>query len=443
MTATLPPDLDACLPASGPLRDYMSWAIKTTDAEPLFHVGSILPAFAAEAAMRRFTIDRNHRMVPRVWTFLVGVPASSKSTCMKRAMGVLKKYTEATSAPDPTVIAEGSVPGIFEALADRFDPDLGMSTGLVYRDEAARLLDTKDSVADMFCNIIDGETVKRHLRGARAANREQAGAVKDTLEVPAFSGLLTTTFSRLREVTKASYLEGGLYSRFLWFVGKPSLPPQSLTFDPHRDEEARVVDSWVAWHRWALSQQALGIPPVVDVPVGVVELLRATLFAALERHGRTDDRLNAARKRALSQAIQLAGLYALSQRRLVVEPEDMDAAINLVEACLAGLERLDPSLAVDEFMVTVDSAFHAIHAAGPTGIPTSRLYAVLRRGKGVVDGVVDTLVAEGSVRHEDRRTGKAGRPARVLVACGDHRYASVPEEDAPTNVIRFPAPSTA
>lgn len=425
----LDPNLAGCIPQSGPIHRHLAWAVKTTDAEAVFHLGSILPCWAHLAASHGFVIDEDHRLTPRLWSMLIGVPASAKSTAMKRAMGLYRRVYEAQRNADPFVIAEGSIPGIFEALAERLDVDLGLSHGIIYRDEAARLLDNKDtSVSDMLCNIIDGEDVKRHLRSARAANREAPGSVKDTLIKPAFSGILTTTFSRLREVTKASYLEGGLYSRFLWFVGQPHLPAQSLTYSPHRLEEDAVAVAWADWNRWALGQAALGSPLVIKVPPECVELLRATLFANLERHGKSDNRLNAARKRGLTQAIQLAGLYALSQCRLHVLPEDMDAAINLVEFCLAGMERLDPSLAVDEFMQSVDAAFHVIASAGAAGCNMARIYAAVRRSKTQVDAMLDTLQAEGSIRRMAVRTGKAGRPAILLVANGPARFAGEPED---------------
>lgn len=431
----LDPLLAACIPQSGPLHRHLAWAVKTTDAEAVFHLGAILPCWAHTVAAHGFVIDEDHRYVPRLWSMLIGVPASAKSTAMKRAMGLYKRfYASLRSDPrqaDPFVIAEGSIPGIFEALAERHDPDLDLSHGVVYRDEAARLLDSKDtSVSDMLCNIIDGEDVKRHLRGARAANREAAGSVKDSLVHPAFSGLLTTTFSRLREVTKASFLEGGLYSRFLWFVGQPKLPEQSLTYSLHRDEEDEVYRSWTDWARWANGQQALGHPLVVRVPPDVVELLRSTLFESLQQHGKSDNRLNAARKRALTQAVQLAGLYALSQCRLFVAPEDMDAAINLVEFSLSGLERLDPSLAVDPFMQGVDGLFHAIASAGEAGLPTAKVYAAVRKSKSIVEGMLDTLVAEGSVRRVAVSTGRPGRPAVLWIANGPARFHGEPLEPA-------------
>lgn len=441
---TLADELQACVPAAGPLRAYLDWAVKTTDAEHLFHVGSILPCWAHEACVRGFRIDSQQRHVPKLWTFLVGVSASSKSTAMKRATSLYRGHTSKAGMLDPFLIAEGSVPGIFEAMAERFDVELDMTPGILYRDEAARLLDTTDSIADMLCNVIDGEDVKRHLRGARAANAQAAGSVKDTLVRPAFSGLLTTTFSRLREVTKSSYLEGGLYSRFLWFAGSPRLPEQSLFVDLHLAEAQRVAELWGDWAGWALAQQTLGRQLVVEVPRHVIELLRSTLFATLVQHGTRDDRLNATRKRGLHQAIMVAALYALNDRRLEVVEEDMDRAINLIEFCLRGLERLDASLAVDDLMVAADQAFHVIASAGPHGVARSRLYPALRKSKWWVDQIIDTLLAEGSVRTVARATGKPGRPPTNLVACGPHRYAGEPadeQDELPPNVVRFTRPT--
>jgi len=423
--------LAACVPESGPLHRYLSWAIKTTDADPLFHIASILPCWAHECCVQGFRIDRANELVPKIWTFTVGAPASSKSTAIRRALGVYRQHVIRAGGLDPLVQAEGSVPGLFEALAERWDPDLGITPGVVYRDEAARLLDTRDSVADMLCNIIDGDEVKRHLRGARAANRENAGSVADTLRNPTYSGLLATTFARLREVTKTTYLEGGLYSRFLWFVGPARPGTQLLTVDPHLDEQAEVVQAWANWARWPLGLGALAEDLTVDVPKVAVDLLEATLFSDLQS-GVTagNDRLNAMRKRALTQAILVAGLYALNHRRLTVEVDDMARAIRLVRLCLSGYERIDPTLAADPIMVSADVAFHAIAGAGDLGLPKSKLYPILRAPKVLIDQALDTLVDEGSVELVPPPEGKRGRPVVRFRARTAERYgATRPADD--------------
>ena len=419
----VPDKLAACIPPAGPLHRYMAWAIKTTDADPLFHLASILPCWAHECCSFGFRIDAGNEYVPKLWTFTVGAPASSKSTAIRRALGVYRQVAIRGDLADPFVQAEGSVPGLFEALAERFEPELGITPGVVYRDEAARLLDTRDSVADMLCNIIDGDDVKRHLRGARKANREDPGSVADTLRSPTYSGLLATTFARLREVTKTTYLEGGLYSRFLWFVGPNKPGPQSLTVNPHREEEREVIRVWGAWERWPLGMQTLGLDSTVLLPEESLQLLEHTLFRDLQA-GANDgnDRVNAMRKRSLTQATIVAGLYALSQQRMSIELDDMTRAIRLVRLCLEGYLRVDPTLAADPVMVAADIAFHAIVNAGDLGIAKGKLYPILRAPKPLVDQVLDTLLDEDAIELMNTKTGKRGRPSIRYRALRTERY---------------------
>jgi hypothetical protein len=424
----VPEDVQACWPTQGPLHRYLAWATKTTDAEPWFHLGAILPCWSHQCCIRGFRVDAERDLTPQLWSFIVGAPASSKSTSMRRAMGMYRTLQIEHAFTDPFVMAEGSVPGLFEALTERWNPDLGCTEGIVFRDEAARLLDTKDSVSDMLCQIMDGDSVQRHLRGLRRAKKE-GEQVQDTLRDPAYSGILATTFARLREVTKASFLEGGLYSRFLWFVGAPRPGRQSLMMRPHREEETQVRAAWSDWGRWALGQQTLGEDLTVRVPDDAIECLRVTLFSNLEAAAKQDNRLNAARKRGIEKAIILAGLFALSQYRLHVTFDDMDRAVNLVESCLRGFERLDPTLAVDDLMVAVDVAFHAIAGSGDLGLKRSDLYKILRKPKGVIDHVVDTLADEGSIHTRVHKKPGAGRNPTFLVSNGPERYAGDPPDE--------------
>lgn len=411
----LPEEIAVCIPPSGPLFDYMRWAIKTTDAEPVFHLGSLLSCWSHACVSRGWKVNQRRPTRPAIWSFIVGVPASSKSTAMSRATDLYKDFCGMTGSRDPIIFAEGSVPGIFEALCDHWDPEAQLSHGIFYRDEAARLLDTKDSVADMLCNIIDGVEVKRHLRGAREANRNAAGSVNDALRSPGFSGMLTTTFSRLRDVTQASHLEGGLFSRFTWFVGQSSLPLQQLVVDMHGDERAEVLRSWEAWNQWTLGMSALGEPLLVQMPDEAYELLRVTLFASLVEHGKHDNRLNAARKRALNQAIDIAGLFAISQQRTTITDDDMDRAINLVLGSLQGLERLEPTLATDAVTTYAERVFQALIDA-TEGMQKATLLELTRCDYKTMGIVLQALLEEGAIEKQVRPTGKPGRPPEFYVA---------------------------
>lgn len=444
-------DLELCVPEYGPMRSYMLWAIKTTDAEHLFHLGSILPCLANEAVTSGFVVDEQRRIRPTLWSFMVGVPASAKSTARQRATKLYTSYLSTRAGKevaDPFIFAEGSWPGIFEALTERFDPETGLATGIFSRDEAARLLDTKDTtISDNLCNLIDGDEIKRHLRGYKAENRTRPGSAPDRLRAPAFSGCLSTTFARIREVTQASYVEGGLYSRFLWFVGMPHLPEQQLDVDMHETDRRRVLDEWLDWGKWLLGMSTLRTPEerVVTFTPDVEQLLRDTLFATLNDQRRTDSRMNATRKRGLTQAKIVAGLYALSCQRTTVDYEDMVRAINLVEMSTQGLDRLDqsflPSASSRDQITLAHKAFETIKAlsSDADGCPKASLYRQLQVPKFILDSVIDTLLDEGSIAQvaAPKLPGQSGRPAMLYRVTRPSRFGTAPKRVSSRKHLRL------
>ncbi len=217
--------------------------------------------------------------------------------------------------------------------------------------------------------------------------------------------------------------------------------PDRLKLHPTAQPEERAValGVWHSWLQWFDAQQALGEPKVVQVLPEVHEILRGSLFEDLKTAMRTEDRLNPVRRRALTIAYTIAGMFALASRRTVVLSDDMDAAINLVEKCTRGLQDLDPELGTSELMQLVNLAFRAIRKTGTRGLPRSKLYPVLQAPKAVVDQVIGTLLEEGSIRDVAQRTGKPGRPATRFVSNGPARFAGPPPEPGNGKVIRFPA----
>lgn len=438
---TLHEDLELCVPASGPVRSYMEWAIKTTDAEHLFHLGSLLPCVAHECVTAGFRVDPERRFRPTIWSFMIGLPACSKTTTQKRAHGFYRRYlaTHLGHEPrDPFILAEGSIPGIFEELAEHYDPEVSFSHGVLVRDEAARLLDGKDagSTADFLCQLVDGdETIKRHLRGARAENRKQAGSVKDTLKHPAFSGCFATTFDRIRDVTQPGFIEGGLYSRFLWFVGGPTLPDPKMRIEMHDAEQRRVLEEWLEWGKWLLGMQALREPDerMITLDEDAWSLLQSTLFADWERHAKTTSRLNATRKRGLTQATCVAALYALTQQRTSITYDDMVQGVNLVELSTHGLDMLDRTFVSrtqksNPVTSVLDKAWHTIATAGVEGCTRNVLYRALLVDKATLDRTIETLTDEGSVASAtDKPTGVAGRPTTRYFATRADRFGAAPK----------------
>lgn len=407
-------------PPNSPLARFIDWSTKTTDAEPIFHLGAAVALFSHLCVRAGVRIDAQQRLVPATWSFLVGVPAAAKSTAVRRAVGVLRDVLEVPDEShhhprvDPLILAEGSVPGLLEALGEYYDPELELSHGLIFRDEAARLLEQRDSVADVLCGLIDGDTIKRHLRGVRKENRSAPGSVPDRVINPAFTGAFVTTFSRLREVTRSSFLEGGLFSRFLWFVGSGSLGPQRLRVDLHLDERAKVVQETRLWfHRLRTTLRLRNNQPL-SVSDAAFLRISDTLFADLEREGRVDNRLNAARKRAITQAVLLGGIFAALRESPTVDIEDIEPAINLCRLSLDGLSKLDPSLGTDEAVHLAHRIMHLIRAFGDEGISKSEIYRRLKKPKHEIEPAIEYLQNCGYAAIEVIRT--PGRSRIVLHA---------------------------
>jgi hypothetical protein len=372
-------------------------------------------------------------MVPRLWTAILGPSAAGKSTAIQRGMTFYRDFLEHfRTARDPFVMAEGSIPGIFEKLTEGWDMDTERTLGVLHQEEFSRLLDSKDAVSEMLMQLADGIEIERHKVSSRNAAR-QGMQTFDRMRAPAISALFATTYSSLRRVTRAHHIEGGLFSRMIWFVAEPDAARLRMLPSPQPEKKRAALHTWAEWSRWIDGQEAAGAPRSIDVPAEVHWILHDSLFEVLKTRIAEDDRMNATRRRAIVQAYLVAGLLAFSQGRRVVTSDDMDCAVNLVERCVSGLEKIEPELANSELMQTANVAFRAIVNAGGR-LPKTGLYRALKIPKNVLDMVLATLIDEGSIREVQQKTGKQGRPRTLYVASGPQRFqggetpASSPEQ---------------
>jgi hypothetical protein len=437
-------DIMACFPPQGVLHRYMWWASQTTDTPPWFHVGSGLALLAHQACARGYIVgDDDFQVVPNIWAAILGPSGHGKSTALRRAQKFYKDVAAKRQEADPFVNAEGSMEGLFEALTDYYDPDRDVTAAILYREEFARLLEPqrRDGVSAMFCEIADGVEVKRHLRGARAA--ERAGQKVGTkLKNPKISAIFATTYSALRRTTTADHLEGGLFSRFLFFAD--SKDPEKLKLHPTDRPDALLSAqaAWLEWLKWFDAQEALGEGTRIHIPPEVHDIIRESLFEDLRIAIRKEDVLNPMRSRGITFAYAVAGLFALSCGRLTVTGEDADCAVNLIERSLQGIAGLAPELGTSELMQKINQAFTAVKSAGDHGLPKRSIYKIARGSKKLVDLILETLIDEGSIKQrETPKTGKAGRPPILYVACGRERYGkdAADAHAIPATIIRLSA----
>ena len=424
-------EVQACFPTSGALHAYVWWATQTTHAPSWWHVATGLTMIAHSAARNGYVLGSDQRMKPSLWVALIGPSAAGKSTAINRAIDFYTDHLDAVKARDPFVMAEGSIPGIFERLTDGWDDEMGRTLGILYQDEFSRLLDRKDTVAEMIMQLVDGRTIERHKVSDRKA-AAQGQKTHSTMRNPVLSAMFATTYSSLRRVTHGNHLDGGLYSRLLWFVADPDPSRLQMLPTPRPLHRRAALTEWREWEKWLITLDVNTTERAVEVPEEVYSILHDSLFETARQNLRVDDRLNGTRLRAVIQAYKTAALFAFSQGRLKVISEDMDAAVNLIEKCTAGLERVDPELGNSEIMQLVNVAFRAVQGRGTDGLGRSQLYPVLKSPKAMVEQVISTLLDEGSIREVTIKTpGKRGPAPRRYVACGAQRFTG----DDPENVV--------
>ena len=442
---SVPDDILACVPPNGVLHHYLWWVAKTTDTPPWFHVGAALVLLAQEACRRGFTIgDGEFRITPTVWAAIIGPSGHGKSTALRRAQQFADDINAVRHTPDPFVNAEGSMEGIFEALTDHYEADRDTTIAILYREEFARLLEPqrRDGVSALLCEIADGVPIKRHLRGARREERN-GQKVGTKLRKPRICGLFATTYSALRRTTTADHIEGGLFSRFLFFLDEQKAENLRLYATDRPKAKDSALKAWINWLLWLDSQEALGTKPLIRIPPEVHELVEISLFETLQTAVRQHDILTPMYKRGIVQVYAVAGLFALSAGRTTVMSEDADLAVNLIERSLLSLRQLVPELGVSVLAQQMNLAFKAILAAGDRGVSRSRIYEIARGSKKAVDLILETLIDEGSVELRQAPKPKGpGRPPMLYVARSNERYGRdciVPQGQGSASVVDLEA----
>lgn len=237
------------LPANTPIFRFVDWARKTTDAHVNYHVGVGLTLAAYELCRHGVVIHEELCIPPILWTFLIGVPASGKSTAIRRGQLFLRTMTKTAEASDtdPFFFLDGSLPGIWEGLAERYDHKTETTCAIAWKDEGAQVLVISDAIAEFLCHLIDGQSVTRSLRSIMRENRKRPNSVPSSLKSPRVCGLLASTASSMSHVAKPHFFEGGLFSRFLWIVGPNFLEAQSFMAEMHLREMEQAAHAWGLW----------------------------------------------------------------------------------------------------------------------------------------------------------------------------------------------------
>jgi len=193
--------LEKAIPTSGFVANYVEWASKSTEAPRLFHLGCALSCVSAAVGKRAY-IDVGHgRLYGNLYVGLVG------------SQGVTRKSTSIG-------IATRTLDAAFEGLVYEGDATPEALGQKVLSATPEKLL-----VADELSPLLGGPEYSKHIRKMLATlfycpeklEWSRMGKGDGCVYNPALSVLGGSTFSWLKDADPAD-LNGGLLSRFLWFV---------------------------------------------------------------------------------------------------------------------------------------------------------------------------------------------------------------------------------
>lgn len=418
----IPEEIARCYPDWGPIHQWMWWASETTHAPPQFLLGAILPCLAYLAARRGYRIGPMARP-PSLWTCAVGPSGTAKSTALIRAADFLRDHLHATSAADeehlPFVETEGSLPGIFEALAGLYDPERDATLAILYDEEFTRLIDRREAVAEILQKMADNRPVVRQLRQYQQA-KAKGQKVHDRLINPVISAMFATTTKALGSVFSERVYEGGLFSRICWVTGQLVAKDIELEENPRETQRRAVLDAWTQWtlyldgvdhRRWIETDGDMSAARLIQLPEPVKDALTNELFEPLRAHFDDDGRLNSLVLRALGQAQVVAGLYAMSRGRLTVHLEDVDEATSWLHYLFTSAQSLDGRVAVSRGYQLQQDVLSAIEAAGADGISKSRLYR-LRLTKQELDEALGALLDREAIEETKLHATAQGKKRR-------------------------------
>lgn len=389
--------LDACLPRSGVIREYVAYACALTHTPPENHLAAILPAVATETLRRGWTVEGH---IQNVWCAIVAGPALGKTTALTLAQEFVTdwlKDSQNVLYQDPYVAFEGSLPGVIHVLKQRETPHGCFAT--LYHSEFSRVLRHEESL-EFLCLMFDTGKLERNLRKDQDAAKEGDANARPRIEKPRLSALVTMTKGSLEEVFRESMLSGGLGARLLWFTAE--LTAEKLMHRQRSDPEGRtrLLKSWCDWSA-TLDQLAYGLdyerqPVMATISYEADEAFIA-FFDTLRPLIVSEDETGSLAMRAMAYAERIAGLYALSMGQTSVDLDTAQRAICLVRQSLTNVGSLRPILKANQDQRLAERLYQVIAKSTRNGTTRTELAKVVQLPKQQLDVALEILTASERV----------------------------------------------
>lgn len=217
---TIPEELRACIPPSGPVKEYMDFMTQLIPwAQPIFHLCCAIAFTSYHLCLSGAGSSF------RILFLIVAPPGSGKGSALDgmskcNDLYAIREEDQSEFSPLRTLkIEEGATPqGVRDALQleDTLGGDFRRHVArLIICDEFGELLGTrsKSNWSPFILNLADGRLPNDITRGAQKALKSEQGRVQKYYP-PAISGVLSTPASTLELALDRRVITGGLLSRF-------------------------------------------------------------------------------------------------------------------------------------------------------------------------------------------------------------------------------------
>jgi hypothetical protein len=307
-----PPELAELIPEPSFISNYMEYAIKQTDAPPIFHLAVALSILSTCLGNRVAIYSFGHYIYPNLWVLILAPSGIfRKSTSMDIGTRLLKQI-----APDMMCPHDFTREKLITHLSQH-------PAGLVTCGEFGELL------AKMNIDYMKGlKEVLTHLYDCPPEYRRETmdkehGTI--TITKPAVGLLGATTIDWLYDRVKDGDIRGGFLARFAVISADEKLDTKGMTMPPDPMFEESLLDF--------LSNMTM-VEGIVEMPVATQKVYRDWI---LQHEGeivskRLDPALQGFYTRLGTYALKFSVLYELAMTQsLRVSPEAMRYAIKFAE----------------------------------------------------------------------------------------------------------------
>jgi hypothetical protein len=423
------------MPKFGILASYLDFArLGAANGAEIYHLGAAIPVLLNELNLRGFSVqgvsDYGKKRPLTCFSLQLGPSGDGKSTSATTAINHFVNIFDTEDRanrpqhmPKRALEFEGTPEGLRHALIQsHFVHDLQSTIALVYHEELTSLFRGHTThVAEFLQRLYDGRTIEEQQRQHQRAKTE-TGIDNSAIRDPKINAIFCSTPDNLAAVISKTMASGGLYGRFLIFVGESRLQEyEGFRYTPEnikRTDELRFK-SEVECEEWSkfLVGAAAREGKEIKLSPEAHEVFGAWFneYQRIIHETGMEDNLRSMLSRAHRTAWTIAGLYATTQMRMYVNAQDAVEACRLVDRCFHMGKVLDKRLGQSEEAKLLDALLDGIRTRKDRGVLKSQLYdmpGIANRGvtQAILNSMLSTLLESDTIVQVTDVPGGRGRP---------------------------------